>query len=191
MLIHHPPQTRPEWRDRRLIDGDAFIALLRKHGAELVLHGHEHLDLVRKVQASKRQLLEGVKQVHVEGLAPSDRVVLEAIIRVQRKSPDEMTGLKIGAAGQLMVEKKLKVVPAEAGDGGVGETCGAGAASAVALTASAAEAPPTGRATKSGARAAASCRSRALRAGPASRASPVADWIALGRFFLLTLMPPV
>ena len=31
----------------RLIDGDAFIALLRKHGAELVLHGHEHLDLVR------------------------------------------------------------------------------------------------------------------------------------------------
>jgi 3',5'-cyclic AMP phosphodiesterase CpdA len=47
VLIHHPPQTRPEWRDRRLIDGDAFIAVLRKHGAELVLHGHEHLDLVR------------------------------------------------------------------------------------------------------------------------------------------------
>src|SRR5215470_7802669 len=47
VLIHHPPQTKPEWRDRRLIDGDAFVALLRKHGAELVLHGHEHLDLVR------------------------------------------------------------------------------------------------------------------------------------------------
>jgi 3',5'-cyclic AMP phosphodiesterase CpdA len=47
VLIHHPPQTRPEWGDRRLIDGDAFIAVLRKHGAELVLHGHEHLDLVR------------------------------------------------------------------------------------------------------------------------------------------------
>jgi 3',5'-cyclic AMP phosphodiesterase CpdA len=47
VLIHHPPETKPEWRDRRLIDGDAFIAVLRKHGAELVLHGHEHLDLVR------------------------------------------------------------------------------------------------------------------------------------------------
>jgi 3',5'-cyclic AMP phosphodiesterase CpdA len=47
VLIHHPPQTRPEWRDRRLIDGAAFVAVLRKHGAELVLHGHEHLDLVR------------------------------------------------------------------------------------------------------------------------------------------------
>jgi len=47
VLIHHPPQTRPQWRDRRLVDGDAFIAVLRDHGAELVLHGHEHLDLVR------------------------------------------------------------------------------------------------------------------------------------------------
>src|SRR5437867_524593 len=47
VLIHHPPQTKPEWRARRLIDGDAFIAVLKQHGAELVLHGHEHLDLVR------------------------------------------------------------------------------------------------------------------------------------------------
>ena len=47
VLIHHPPQTRPEWRNRRLIDGDDFIAVLKQHGAELVLHGHEHLDPVR------------------------------------------------------------------------------------------------------------------------------------------------
>jgi 3',5'-cyclic AMP phosphodiesterase CpdA len=47
VLIHHPPQTRPEWHGRRLTDGDAFIAVLKRHGAELVLHGHEHLDLVR------------------------------------------------------------------------------------------------------------------------------------------------
>src|SRR5215475_4467493 len=53
VLIHHPPQTKPEWRDRRLIDGDAFIALLRKHGAELVLHGHEHLDLLRWFETPK------------------------------------------------------------------------------------------------------------------------------------------
>jgi 3',5'-cyclic AMP phosphodiesterase CpdA len=47
VLIHHPPQTKLEWRSRRLTDGDAFIAVLRQHGAELVLHGHEHFDLVR------------------------------------------------------------------------------------------------------------------------------------------------
>jgi 3',5'-cyclic AMP phosphodiesterase CpdA len=47
VLIHHPPVTRPEWRARRLIDGDDFIAVLKRHGAELVLHGHEHIDQVR------------------------------------------------------------------------------------------------------------------------------------------------
>jgi 3',5'-cyclic AMP phosphodiesterase CpdA len=47
VLIHHPPRTKPEWRSRRLTDGDAFIAVLKQHGAELVLHGHEHLDQVR------------------------------------------------------------------------------------------------------------------------------------------------
>jgi 3',5'-cyclic AMP phosphodiesterase CpdA len=56
VLIHHPPETRPEWRDRRLIDGEAFIAVLRKHGAELVLHGHEHLDLVRWFDTPQHQV---------------------------------------------------------------------------------------------------------------------------------------
>jgi 3',5'-cyclic AMP phosphodiesterase CpdA len=47
VLIHHPPQTKSEWRSRRLTDGEAFIAVLKQRGAELVLHGHEHFDLVR------------------------------------------------------------------------------------------------------------------------------------------------
>jgi hypothetical protein len=74
----------------------------------------EHLELVQKIQASQREALAGVKKVHVEGLAPGDMVVLAAMIRLQRKSPDHTTGLKLGAAGQLMVEKKLNVLPAEA-----------------------------------------------------------------------------
>jgi 3',5'-cyclic AMP phosphodiesterase CpdA len=47
VLMHHPPQTKAQWRSRRLIDGDAFISVLKQHGAELVLHGHEHYDLMR------------------------------------------------------------------------------------------------------------------------------------------------
>jgi 3',5'-cyclic AMP phosphodiesterase CpdA len=45
VLIHHPPVT--ERRSRRLIDGAAFVELLKARGVELVLHGHEHLDRVR------------------------------------------------------------------------------------------------------------------------------------------------
>lgn len=53
VLIHHPPVTRPEWSDRRLTDGDGFLAVLKQHGAELVLHGHEHLDEVRRLEAPR------------------------------------------------------------------------------------------------------------------------------------------
>jgi hypothetical protein len=34
-----------------LLDGEAFLAVLREHGAELVLHGHEHVHSVRWLDA--------------------------------------------------------------------------------------------------------------------------------------------
>jgi 3',5'-cyclic AMP phosphodiesterase CpdA len=40
VLIHHPPTGDNYFR--RLVDGQAFLEVLRKHGAELVLHGHHH-----------------------------------------------------------------------------------------------------------------------------------------------------
>ncbi len=40
VLIHHPPARAN--RFRRLTDAAAFREVLRKHGAELVLHGHNH-----------------------------------------------------------------------------------------------------------------------------------------------------
>jgi 3',5'-cyclic AMP phosphodiesterase CpdA len=42
VLIHHPPESPPNRYLRRLIDGTAFRRVLAAHGAELVLHGHDH-----------------------------------------------------------------------------------------------------------------------------------------------------
>jgi len=42
VLIHHPPVSPPERYLRRLIDAAAFRRVLAEHGAELVLHGHDH-----------------------------------------------------------------------------------------------------------------------------------------------------
>jgi 3',5'-cyclic AMP phosphodiesterase CpdA len=42
VLIHHPPRTSPGQYLRRLVDGRQFRAVLAEHGAELVLHGHNH-----------------------------------------------------------------------------------------------------------------------------------------------------
>jgi len=43
VLLHHPPETGPASRlSRGLVDGQAFIRLIRRAGAELILHGHDH-----------------------------------------------------------------------------------------------------------------------------------------------------
>lgn len=42
VLIHHPPVPRAyKWR-KRLVDAEAVSSVIRKSGAELVLHGHTH-----------------------------------------------------------------------------------------------------------------------------------------------------
>jgi 3',5'-cyclic AMP phosphodiesterase CpdA len=46
VMIHHPPQSEPGRESERLLDGAAFIAVLAEAGAELVLHGHEHINSV-------------------------------------------------------------------------------------------------------------------------------------------------
>ncbi|SDT51963.1 metallophosphoesterase family protein [Bradyrhizobium canariense] len=41
LLIHHP--LRSNARAKRLTDSDQLLALLKQHGVELVLHGHDHV----------------------------------------------------------------------------------------------------------------------------------------------------
>ena len=42
VLLHHPPHDNGISRRKRLIDAEGFRAVLRRTGAELVLHGHDH-----------------------------------------------------------------------------------------------------------------------------------------------------
>ncbi len=41
LLIHHP--LRSDSRAKRLTDSGQLLALLKRHGVELVLHGHDHV----------------------------------------------------------------------------------------------------------------------------------------------------
>lgn len=47
VLIHHPPLRGPGDRYRRLTDWRRFARMLARSGAELVLHGHDHVAMVR------------------------------------------------------------------------------------------------------------------------------------------------
>jgi 3',5'-cyclic AMP phosphodiesterase CpdA len=42
VLIHHPPYVGGARRTRELVDAEAFEAMLKRAGADLVLHGHNH-----------------------------------------------------------------------------------------------------------------------------------------------------
>jgi 3',5'-cyclic AMP phosphodiesterase CpdA len=43
LLIHHPLRSEKGARHKRLTDSGELLALLKRHGAELVLHGHDHV----------------------------------------------------------------------------------------------------------------------------------------------------
>ena len=42
VLIHHPPVGSRPWL-RRLVDAEAFSSVIARHGAELILAGHDHI----------------------------------------------------------------------------------------------------------------------------------------------------
>lgn len=45
VLIHHPPVSHAG-RHKRLLDADLFRRAIAAHGAELILHGHDHIDML-------------------------------------------------------------------------------------------------------------------------------------------------
>lgn len=45
VLIHHPPVSQAG-RHKRLLDAPVLMRVLAEHGAELLLHGHDHVDML-------------------------------------------------------------------------------------------------------------------------------------------------
>ncbi|WP_254509066.1 hypothetical protein [Anatilimnocola floriformis] len=103
-------------RDWHYVSKENYAADTGLEGDELDKDYAEFLGQVKAVQESQKAILRNHKTVYIERLSKGDMPIFEAMIRVQRKAPDEQTALNIGAAGQLLVEKKIKVRPAEADD---------------------------------------------------------------------------
>lgn len=56
VLIHHPLVSSPARYFKRLIDANKLAATLRAHGAELVLHGHDHRRALRWLDGGGRRI---------------------------------------------------------------------------------------------------------------------------------------
>jgi 3',5'-cyclic AMP phosphodiesterase CpdA len=56
VLIHHPPVSKLRQHFKRLIDGARLRAVLERHGAELVLHGHDHVHSLIYLKGPQRPI---------------------------------------------------------------------------------------------------------------------------------------
>jgi 3',5'-cyclic AMP phosphodiesterase CpdA len=79
VMIHHPPFRGGARLGRALADADAFEAMIRQAGAELVIHGHNHC----------------LSVVHLEGRAGKVPVVGVASASALRGTADHRAGYNI------------------------------------------------------------------------------------------------
>jgi 3',5'-cyclic AMP phosphodiesterase CpdA len=59
VLIHHPPLKSGATALRNLIDAREFEAIVTRHGAELILHGHNHKRSVAHLKSAAARTLNG------------------------------------------------------------------------------------------------------------------------------------
>jgi len=104
VLIHHPPLG---WRPRhkRLTDAKALVAVLARHGAELVLHGHDHRRSLEWIEAGTARIpVVGVPSGSSPGVSHKDDPAAYNLYRIEGSAGSwrcEMIsrGLGAGRAG--------------------------------------------------------------------------------------------
>jgi 3',5'-cyclic AMP phosphodiesterase CpdA len=104
ILIHHPPLPGQTSWQRALRDAPELRDILREHGAELVLHGHNHEQSVLECDtASGPALIVGVPSASeaVDGRIPAARYNEYAIDRTGSGWSVEMTGRAFSSGGQV------------------------------------------------------------------------------------------
>ncbi len=120
VLIHHPPLPGQAKRLRGLEDAAALKAVLETHGAELVLHGHNHRNMEAHATWHGGLVLTlGVPSFSAGVAHGHEPLARYNVIRITRGTDGhevEMTGRGLAVAGGPVVElerRKLHVRPAE------------------------------------------------------------------------------
>jgi 3',5'-cyclic AMP phosphodiesterase CpdA len=111
VLIHHPPVSKAA-RHKRLIDAHILLHVIAEHGAELVLHGHDHLHMINWLDGPNgaRVPAVGVPSASAAWGMSKDAAAynLYAIGGAPGAWTCEMISRGIGAAGAVMQQRRLK-----------------------------------------------------------------------------------
>jgi 3',5'-cyclic AMP phosphodiesterase CpdA len=113
VLIHHPPVSQAK-RHKLLTDAAEFLRVISAHGAELVLHGHDHLHMLNWLSGpdGARVPAVGVPSASAAWGASKDAAAynLYAIDGAPGAWSCEMISRGIGAAGTVMQQRRLKLL---------------------------------------------------------------------------------
>jgi 3',5'-cyclic AMP phosphodiesterase CpdA len=113
VLIHHPPVSQAA-RHKRLLDAHILLHVIAAHGAELVLHGHDHLHMLNWLDGpdGTRVPAVGVPSASAAWGTSKDAAAynLYAIDGAPGAWNCEMTSRGIGSAGAVMQQRRVKLV---------------------------------------------------------------------------------
>jgi 3',5'-cyclic AMP phosphodiesterase CpdA len=113
LLIHHPPLRSQAGWHRGLRDAGKFSKVLKQHGAELVLHGHNHAQTVHELPTvTGPAIVVGVPSASeaVEGRIPAARYNEYSIARADGGWRVEMVGRSVAASPEHVWESERRVL---------------------------------------------------------------------------------
>jgi 3',5'-cyclic AMP phosphodiesterase CpdA len=113
VLIHHPPVSEAG-RHKRLLDAPVLLRVIAAHGADLIIHGHDHVHMLNWLDGPNRSKVPAVG-VPSASAAPGTTKDAAAynLYRIDG-SPGawscELVSRGIGADGEVVEEKRLMLV---------------------------------------------------------------------------------
>ncbi len=112
VLVHHPPLPGQGWH-RGLRDAHKIERIFKRHGVELVLHGHDHVHKVHEIETvSGPCFVIGVPSASeaVAGRVPAARYNEYAIVRNGNGWRVEMVGRAVAASPEHVWECERRVL---------------------------------------------------------------------------------
>ena len=113
VLIHHPPASEAA-RHKRLLDAPILLRIIAAHGADLVIHGHDHVHMLNWLAGPNGSRVPAVG-VPSASAAPgtSKDAAAYNLYRIEG-SPGawtcELISRGIGPAGEVVEQKRMKLV---------------------------------------------------------------------------------
>jgi 3',5'-cyclic AMP phosphodiesterase CpdA len=120
VLIHHPPLPGLASGARGLLDAEALEAVLQRHGAELVVHGHNHRNMLSWRAAEPRRLpVVGTPSASVGKLHRHEPLARYNLFRIDPATGAiDLTGRGLAEPAGAVVEiERHSLAPEAAGSG--------------------------------------------------------------------------